>query len=646
MTDVYADTPPLTPAQRAVVELPADAYTLVTAGAGAGKTHTLVRRLDFLVAEEELSAGEILVLTFSRAAVRELRSRLARHGDAARHVRTQTFDSWALDLVMQVDAEGDWQHRSFDARIDGARQAIDDGLAEELYGEDLRHVIIDEVQDLVGKRRELVEALLDEFGCGFTVVGDPAQSIYGFTVKDPEQRPKETNYFFDWLRTYFADDLVELTLDENFRARTDDARTALPFGPRLRRVAEGSRRSSEELHDELRSALMHPERGLGDLDALACTALADYEGTTAVLCRNNGEALVVSEILHGAGVPHRLQRSARDRVAPAWLEALFRAVDGSVITRVRFDELVPTLSIPAGLSPEETWRLLRRTGRGQGNDRSLDLGRLRTALAAGRLPDELTGQPPARLVISSFHRAKGLEFDRVVVVDPGPLRNAVPQRPKNDKGRSKKPREIDVAEEARLLYVAMTRPREELLWLNTLDMQSIRVDRELDRLARYSFQYWARRGFELIGGDVFTDQPAGMRDFEGDVVELQEYLATKVSPGDEVVVERLSPDAIASGQSPPYLITHGGRPIGAVSDQFREHLYRHLKVNSGFEPWNWPLRLTGVRVDAIETVAGSEAAGARSGLGPYGVWLAPRLMGLSTFDWDKNTKEADSDVTV
>jgi len=69
-------------------------------------------------------------------------------------------------------------------------------------------VVIDEVQDLVGARRELVEALVDRFECGFTIVGDPAQSIYGFTVKDRTARAGETNRFFEWLRNTFGEELV------------------------------------------------------------------------------------------------------------------------------------------------------------------------------------------------------------------------------------------------------------------------------------------------------------------------------------------------------------------------------------------------------------------------------------------------------
>ena len=644
MSGAYTGAPPLTDEQRTVVEQPYDAKVLVTAGPGAGKTHTLVRRLDFLVAEEELSAGEILVLTFSRTAVRELRDRLAAHGEAARHVRAQTFDSWALELLMEVDAEGDWHERPFEQRIERARDVIEEGLAEEKYGEDLLHVVVDEVQDLVGARREMVEALLDVFDCGFTVVGDPAQSIYGFTVTDAERRAGETNRFFDWLRNTFGEELVELELTQNFRAVSKDAQVALPYGPGLRRIAETGRSGGRRRYEDLRAAL----RGTPDLDRIdefTAMALADYDGSTAVLCRTNGQALLISERLAAHGVEHRLQRSARDRVAPAWIGLLFRTVEGSTLTRARFEELAPSLPLPADTTPDRLWTLLLRTGGGRSGDRVLELAALRRALATGRLPDELTAQPPSRVVVSSFHRAKGLEFDRVVVVDPGALPDEQEDRRRNGK-KAEGRREADVDEEARLLYVAMTRSRRDLLWLEPLDMRFVRVDRQTGRWAHYSFKHWARLGLEVTGGDVHTDQPAGMRDLSADPTELQEYLATEVRPGDDVVLERLYPDAAELGMGPPYLIVHRGRPIGTTSERFRTDLYRHMKLNGDYEPRNWPRRLTGVRIDAVETVAGSEAAGIRAGLGRYGVWLAPRLMGLSSFTYDRKTEgEEDPGVT-
>ena len=122
MTDVYLDSPPLTDEQRAVVEQPWSARVLVTAGAGAGKTHTLVRRLDALCGhedpEEALEAAEILVLTFSRAAARELRERISRHGERAQRVRARTFDAWAYEVLLLAHPDGEWGAVGFDERID------------------------------------------------------------------------------------------------------------------------------------------------------------------------------------------------------------------------------------------------------------------------------------------------------------------------------------------------------------------------------------------------------------------------------------------------------------------------------------------------------------------------------------------------
>ncbi len=324
MTDVYLDSPPLTAEQRAVVEQPWDARVLVTAGAGAGKTHTLVRRLDALCGhedpEESLDAADILVLTFSRAAARELRERITRHGDRARRVRAQTFDAWAYGVLAQAYPDRDWATTSFDERIRVATEAVEEGALESGDSVPPSHVVIDEVQDLLGDRRELVEALLDRYqdSCGFTVVGDAAQSVYGFQIEDPAERNDETGRFFEWLRRSYPDDLVELHLTENFRAVTPEARVALSHGPRLQRVRDADEAAT--LYEELRDLLVDPVNTLADLtDEYTLQGLRDLDDTCAVLTRDNRQALVVSRLLHENGIEHRLRRPLEERpVPPGW----------------------------------------------------------------------------------------------------------------------------------------------------------------------------------------------------------------------------------------------------------------------------------------------------------------------------------------
>jgi hypothetical protein len=332
----------------------------------------------------------------------------------------------------------------------------------------------------------------------------------------------------------------------------------------------------------------------------------------------------VSERLHEAGVRHRLQRSAQDRVVPAWIGRLFLQNSGSSLTRAAFDRLVPSLGLPPGVEVNTTWEWLRRATSRRGDDRSVDMGRLRTLIATGRVPDELTAQPAAAVLVSSFHRAKGLEFDRIVVVDPGP------EREDSD---------VDPGEEARMLYVAMTRARDELWWINTLGGWWLRTDRKTERWARFGREKWRRQGLEMASRDVLIDVPAGAADFTADCAELQEHLAAGVHAGDEVVLERLYEEAIGLRESPPYVVMHDGRPIGTASHRFRADLYRHLTLWRGYVPEKWPGRITGVRIDAVETVAGSTAAGIEAGLGEHGVWLVPRLAGLSRFVWDKRNSE-------
>ncbi|MQY04603.1 ATP-dependent helicase [Actinomadura macrotermitis] len=625
MSAPYEGAPPLTPEQQEVVDLPADAMTLVVAGAGAGKTHTLIRRLDALIEHEGLSAGETLVLSFSRAAVRELRGRLDRHADAARHVRVRTFDSWALELLTQVDAAGEWQGHGFDERIKAAAELIGTPAVNELY-EDLRHVVIDEVQDLVGDRRELVEALLDTYDCGFTVVGDPAQGIYGFQV-DPAERAGEVGRFFDWLHGRFGEDLTVLHLTRNFRATTDEAKIALPFGPRLQVGAKEHAVDGGVPYEELRTALLGTLL-IGDLsDGFVLQGLQGHEGTTAVLCRTNGQALLLSEALHAGGVPHRVQRSATDRVVPAWLAELFSAAISSVMPRSEFVKFAEGHSLPAHWTPEELWRILLRAVPSRAD--SLDLGRLRTVLAERRMPDELTAPPASDLVVSSVHRAKGLEFDRVLVVDPGPLR----------------PDADDPGEESRMLYVALTRPRHELMHLATPKTMPMFLKRTPDNLrwGRYHVRSRGMRlGLEFLAGDVNREQPAGAHlllpdlSFDRSAEEIQRYLLDIVRPGDEVVLVQAEEQSVHLNHAPRYLVMHNGSvPIGITSEQFAKDLYAYQRWSQKHVPESWPRRIVGVHVDAIETTAGSQAASAEAGLGERGVWVVPRLVGLSRFDYSK-----------
>ncbi|MDT0435875.1 MULTISPECIES: UvrD-helicase domain-containing protein [Streptomyces] len=623
MTDAYLDSPPLTDEQLAVVDQPWSARVLVTAGAGAGKTHTLVRRLDALCGrddpEESLTAAEILVLTFSRAAARELRERIARHGERAQRVRARTFDAWAHEVLLRAHPDGEWGSVGFDARIAAATRAVEKGALETGDAVPPAHVVIDEVQDLLAGRRELVETLLDRYqdSCGFTVVGDPAQSVYGFQIEDPGERRDETGRFFDWLRGSYPDDLVELSLTHNFRAATPEARIALAHGPRLRQVDDPDEAGT--LYEELRDILLDPANATGPLDdELTAGSLRGLTDTCAVLTRDNQEALVVSDLLHDHGVDHRLRRPLEERPVPHWVAELLRRTEARSLTEERFRALIAEIPLPHAPDVDALWPVLRRTARGAGRA-TLDLDRLRDAVADGRFPDEAADPETARVVVSTVHRAKGLEFDRVIVLAPPTLAEL-----------HRRHREmLDLPAEARALYVAMTRVRHDLYHAPPPELPHFRRTGHGHGGRRFlgSWRSYDRFGIVASAGDVSRDDPPA---HEGDAVATQTYLAERVRPGHPVVLRRRHDVPMGLEQSPPYVLSHEGRDIGEASRRFREDLFQVQKVNRTWDPW-WPDEIHELRIDTLETVAGSTASGANAGLGDRGVWITPRITGIGRY---------------
>lgn len=99
--------PMLDPEQRAVVDHPGGPL-LVLAGPGAGKTSTLVEVVADRV-DRGLAPEEILVLTFSRKAADELKSRIGRRlGRTTATTPAMTFHSFCYALVRQFQTESEF----------------------------------------------------------------------------------------------------------------------------------------------------------------------------------------------------------------------------------------------------------------------------------------------------------------------------------------------------------------------------------------------------------------------------------------------------------------------------------------------------------------------------------------------------------
>src|SRR5271167_1963978 len=90
----------LTESQQKAVE--ARGNVLVMAGAGTGKTHTLVARCLNLISEEKVSLNEVLIVTFTEAAATEMRQRL--RGALEKKSQENPGDAFCAEQLALFDA--------------------------------------------------------------------------------------------------------------------------------------------------------------------------------------------------------------------------------------------------------------------------------------------------------------------------------------------------------------------------------------------------------------------------------------------------------------------------------------------------------------------------------------------------------------
>lgn len=594
--------------QQLIVEQPVDARALVNAAAGTGKTHVLMGRITTLVERDALCAGDdLLVVSFSRAAVAELRRRAALLGSDARYVGTSTFDSLASRMLGAVDPEGAWVTQDYDSRIRAASDALSKG-AEWPELALVRHILIDEMQDLVGARADLVKALLSRANCGFTILGDPAQAIYDY--QEGVAAGNSSSALYKWLVDTYRDSLVRFTLTHNYRAESQAAVDVGALGERLR----AEQPDQAAISSAIRTVI------LGLPVATPVTArrmLTRSDGASAVLLRTNGDALSVSRALSDAGIPHRLQRRGDDKAAAGWLSEAVAGLDTLRVTRSALIGRLEAIADRDQLDSGVCCRLMRLLDPRRGDE--FDLRRIADRIRMGDIPEELNAVAPSIVVVSTIHRAKGLEFDRVMIGD------ILADGQSDDPGL-----------ENRIAYVALSRARNEIWSLDVPRSAGLRIDGSTRRWVRRGFgsDRWKTYDLEVLGTDVHGLHPAGSWLIDADVFDTQTYIRTNVRPGDPVDLV-LAKTTEAGELAAYYGVYHGGRPVGVTSAAFGTTLHRVL---GGKASLRWPTRIDAARVEVVDTVAGHESVGKATGLGAHGLWARVRISGLGVLSFDQSSE--------
>lgn len=197
----------LSPAQLGIINDKETKYIVVAAGPGSGKTKVLVHKLASLLLMEDVKHEQLLMLTFSRAAATEFKSRLIKLiGNAAGFIEIKTFHSFCFDLLGRVGSL-----EKADAILKHTITKIKNNEVE-MNKITKSVLVIDEAQDMNADEFDLIVTLINQNEeMRVIAVGDDDQNIYEF-------RNADSKYLEQLIADYGA---VKYELIENFRSRSN-----------------------------------------------------------------------------------------------------------------------------------------------------------------------------------------------------------------------------------------------------------------------------------------------------------------------------------------------------------------------------------------------------------------------------------------
>ncbi|HHA2447808.1 TPA: UvrD-helicase domain-containing protein [Stenotrophomonas maltophilia] len=628
--------------QRRVAWADSEARMIVMAGPGTGKTEVSAQRLIHLL-RSGLQPAQILVLSFSNSAVRTLTRRLEKQVDTdasvledLRYLAIRTFDSWTFRMLRLAGrSTPELMGREYDQNIEALVDLINSNEAEAIRGQlkQVRHVIVDEFQDLAGVRGALVacllEALCENPSIGFTVLGDDAQAIYGFSVKRAGVDARYSHVSTAWLLSELRrqhPSVEQVVLDRNYRSTSELAANA----QKLRTVVRGAGSGRDKAEKLARFVDDLPE-----LTGALGYALLDEmgEGTVAILTRTNGEALQIAQKLGGTGeqadVKVRLGSGAKQRSAPGWIGALLGRIKTESVARshlsriyrhVTGSEAGQARALALCMPTEDVaWkRLLHASGSATGST-SFDLKELRNRMPwPDAFPDDEGVSDPTVRVLT-VHQSKGMEFDSVGLFNASaPIDDA----------------EEAALEAASLSFVAITRAGHKLVRLPKKSVYPLYQWRDGRGNSRWNSIQKSRLNVEIgqpkdLEALSFVDTT--LHGGEDQVIDLQNFLAENSAELQGRKVMLCKRPIVAGSKCQVYGIhiqegAEAGRLLGTTTNSLTFDLLRIIGKGRRL-----PRALFNLRIADVVTVLrdGDPREGISKEFSISGMWLGIQLHGVA-----------------
>ncbi|WP_426348692.1 UvrD-helicase domain-containing protein [Alloiococcus sp. CFN-8] len=588
-----------------IIEAEIEERIIVNAGPGTGKTYSVIQRLAYIINEGLADPQNILVLCYSRAAVAVVRDRLTQEIKADRLAdeayqlfnNIRTFDSFATYMMAEDLEEGILNSLDYDGRID---RFVEELKKDPSALEGLKYLIVDELQDIVGPRANMVKEILNSINCGFMLLGDKCQAIYDYLIEDEEEL--NSVRFYNWLQEEYSETSIKYELIKN--QRQNSSMTKLSSYLR-EAILSNDFDLQEEAFKKCRELLM-----IGGYRGELGETLYKKEDNLAILCRNNGEAALVSSILYKDGINHKVLRSAQHLELVPWIGELLGNYGEDKIGHNAFIE---RLELHGYEDRENKWRLLKSLAQDE-NERVLDLKLLTKELVRGKeIPEGLNASGNENIIVSTIHKGKGREFNHIALL--------VRDFTLEEKGGHDL---VDFGEELKVAYVALTRTKG---GMSFYDLPT-RFTKQLPSKRWIGF-WFSKKSKKRFCSNIEIGYPEDVDYYSfvrgsREEVERKQTLIASLNKGCEL-------EARLNGSS--YDLYYENQCLGSLSKTINKELWsakNELGAGGGL-----PNRLTGIYVDNVITIANTRYD--EEILKEYnksGLWLGLQLSAFARVEFD------------
>lgn len=153
--------------------------------AGSGKTRTIIGRIKFMVEHGLAKKEEVFAITFSKHAANDFHQKIKDlFPDFVKFCNLKNFstiDSLAKSILCRMKSHKSENVEILSIALRNYLKGITDTDTKLIYNiKPIRHLFVDEAQDLNEIQYEIVLFLQEKFGTSVGLIGDPNQNIYQF----------------------------------------------------------------------------------------------------------------------------------------------------------------------------------------------------------------------------------------------------------------------------------------------------------------------------------------------------------------------------------------------------------------------------------------------------------------------------------